>query len=301
MSFDVVCTGPVFLDLTFEGLDELPAPGRERFARELHETPGGSAITAVGLARLGLRVAVAAPLGIDVAGSTVSRLLDAEGVWSAADTTGGRTAVTAVLPLDGERAFVTYDASAHVDPALVERLQPRAVIVGLDQLHLIPDDAFAYVVVGDREAERYAGALPGEVRRVRALLANRSEAERLTGERDPEAAALVLAEQVPIAVVSCGAVGAVAASDGNVFDCPAPPVEVRDTTGAGDLLAAAYVWGDLEGLPLVERLRRAVVYSALSVQVATGAAGAATSDELERALAELDPAIMQTASVKEGA
>ncbi len=300
MTFDVVCTGPVFLDLTFEGLDELPAPGRERFAVELHETPGGSAITAVGLARLGLRVAVAAPLGSDVAGTTVSRLLEAEGV-SSANTTGGRTPVTAVLPLDGERAFVTYKPSACVDPALVERLQPRAVIVGLDQLQLIPDDTFAYVVVGDREAERYAGALPREVRRVRALLANRSEAERLTGEGDAEAAALALAEHVPVAVVSCGAVGAVAACDGNVYDCPAPRVEVRDTTGAGDLLAAAYVWGDLEGLPLVERLRRAVVYSALSVRAATGVAGAATYDELERALAELDPAIMQTASVKEGA
>ena len=71
MTVDVVCAGPVFLDLTFEGLDALPEPGRERFARELHETPGGAAITAVGLARLGLRAAVAAPLGDDVAGRTV--------------------------------------------------------------------------------------------------------------------------------------------------------------------------------------------------------------------------------------
>jgi sugar/nucleoside kinase (ribokinase family) len=168
-------------------------------------------------------------------------------------------------------------------------------------LHLVPGGALAYVVVGDRQADRHAGTLPPEVGRARALLANRFEAERLTGEGDAEAAALRLAEQVPVAVVSCGAVGAVAASDGNVFDCPAPPMEVRDTTGAGDLLAAAYVWGDLEGLPLVERLRRAVVYSALSVRAATGVAGAATCDELERALAELDPAIMQTASAKEGA
>ena len=111
----------------------------------------------------------------------------------------------------------------------------------------------------------------------------------------------MLAEHVPVAVVSCGADGAVAASDGKVFEFPAPAVAVRDTTGAGDLLVAAYVWGDLEGLPLVERLRRAVVYAALSVRAATGAAGAATLDELERALAELDPAIMQTASAKEGA
>jgi sugar/nucleoside kinase (ribokinase family) len=300
MSFDVVCTGPVFLDLTFEGLNELPAPGRERFAVELHETPGGAAITAVGLARLGLRVAVAAPLGSDVAGAIVSRLLEAYGV-SCAGATSGRTPVTTVLPFDGERAFVTFDPSARVEPALVEGLRPRAVVVGLDQLHLVPEGALAYVVVGDREADRHGGALPPEVGRAQALLANRFEAERLTGEGDAEAAALRLAEQVPVAVVSCGAVGAVSASDGNVFDFSAPEMEVRDTTGAGDLLAAAYVCGDLEGLPLVERLRRAVVYSALSVRAATGVAGAVTCDELERALAELDPAIMQTASAKEGA
>jgi sugar/nucleoside kinase (ribokinase family) len=101
--------------------------------------------------------------------------------------------------------------------------------------------------------------------------------------------------------VSCGAYGAVAASNGTIHIASAPSVEARDTTGAGDLLAAAYVYGDLNGLPLAERLQRAVVYSALSVRAATGVAGAVTSDELERALAELDPANMQTASAKEGA
>ena len=68
---DVACVGPAFLDLTFEGLDELPGPGQERHALELHATPGGAAITALGLARLGLRTALLAPLGRDVAGRTV--------------------------------------------------------------------------------------------------------------------------------------------------------------------------------------------------------------------------------------
>ena len=300
MSYDVVCTGPVFLDLTFEGLDELPALGREHFADELHETPGGAAITAIGLARLGLEVAVAATIGGDVAGTTVSRLLESEGV-TCAGARNGRTPVTAVVPLDGERAFVTYEPPSRVEPALVAALRSRAVIVGLDQLHLIPDDALGYVVVGDRDAVRYAAALPPETARARALFANRFEAEGLTGEGAADAAALALAEHVPVAVVSRGAHGAVAASDGCLFECPAPPVEARDTTGAGDLLAAAYVWGDLGGLPLEERLRRAVVYAALSVQAVTGVAGAATRNELERALAELDPGVVQTASAKEGA
>ncbi len=300
MTMDVVCAGPVFLDLTFEGLEALPEPGREQYARELHASPGGAGITAVGLARLGLRAAVAAPLGDDVAGRTVRLLLEAEGV-TCAGPTADRTPVTAVLPVEDERAFVTYEPPALLERALFERLRPRAAIVGLGQLHLLPDDTSAYVVVGDRDAERYAGALPRDVGRARALLANRSEAERLTGENDPEVAALRLAEHVAVAVVSCGGDGAFGASDGKVFEIPAPEVTVRDTTGAGDLLAAAYVWGDLGGLPLTERLRRAVVYAALSVQAATGVAGAATREELERALAELDPAIMQTASAKEGA
>jgi len=298
---DVVCAGPVYLDLTFEGLEELPEPGRERFATALHETPGGAGITAIGLARLGLRVAVAAPgLGRDLAGQTLRRLLEAEGVVCAGSETE-RTPVTVVLPLDGERAMLTYEPSAQVGPGELAHLRPRAVIIGIDQLRLVPDGALAYVVVGDRAAERYALALPDEVRGARALFANRAEGERLTGRSGPEAAALALAEHVAVAVVSCGADGVVAAADGDLVEAPAPQVEVCDTTGAGDLLAAAYVWGDLGGLPLAERLRRAVVYAALSVRTATGAASAATLDELERAVAELDPAIVQTASAKEHA
>jgi ribokinase len=245
-------------------------------------------------------VGVAAALGRDVAGAIVSGLLEAEGV-SCIGATTARTPVTAVLPHDGERAFVTYEPVAPVEPSVIVAQRPRAMVVGLDQLELVPDGVLAYVSMNDLDSERYAGALPQETARAQALLANAAEAERLTGERDEEAAALMLAERVGVAVVSRGADGAVAASKRNVFDFPAPPMEVRDSTGAGDLLVAAYVWGDLEGLPLVERLRRAVVYSALSVRAATGVAGAATRNELELALAELDPAIMETASVKEGA
>jgi ribokinase len=300
VSVDVVCACAVFLDLTFEGLEELPAPGRERYARELHQTPGGGGITAIGLARLGLRAAVVAPLGRDIAGRTLRRLLESEGVTCAGATTD-RTPVTVVLPVAHERAFVTHEPLMSLKPSVLERQRPRAAIVGPDQLGLVPAEVPAYVVVGDRDAERYARSLPPQVERASAVLANRSEAERLTGEADPEVAASRLAEHVPVAIVTCGVDGLVAAAGGELFDVPAPAMDVRDTTGAGDLLAAAYVWGDLGGLPLGERLWRAVVYAALSVRAATGVAGAATRDELERALAELDPAIMQTGSAKEGA
>lgn len=283
---DVVCVGAAFLDLTFEGLTELPAAGHERYADDLHATPGGMAITAIGLARLGLDAALVAPLGSDLAGSFVRHALEREGVtWAGPEVE--RTPVTAVLPVDGDRAFVSFEPRVRLDGESVERLAPRAIVVGIDRLDLVRRGVAAYVVLGDAEADRHARGLPAALAGARALIANRSEAERLTGEATPDGAALALAESVETAVVTCGAEGAVAASGGELVAVPAPAVRVRDTTGAGDLLTAGYVSGDLEDRPLAERLHRAVVYAALSVRSATGAGGAATRDELDGALAEL--------------
>jgi sugar/nucleoside kinase (ribokinase family) len=195
--------------------------------------------------------------------------------------------------------MITFDPAASIDAAAVAGLSPRAVVAGIDRLDLVPRGVAGYAVLGDAEADRLAGRLPAAIAGARALIANRSEAARLTGEATPDGAALVLAESVETAVVTCGAEGAVAASGGELVTVPAPSVRARDTTGAGDLLTAGYVWGDLEGRPLAERLRRAVVYAALSVRTATGAASAATLEELERALSSLAGEVVQQSSAKE--
>jgi ribokinase len=291
VTVDVVCAGPVFLDITFEGLEALPSPGQERFARDLHTTPGGAAITAIGLVRLGLRAAIAAPLGTDFAGTILRDELEAAGVVCAGGRSG-RTPVAAVLPVGDERAFATFEPSARVDVGTIERLEPRAVVLPLEQLELVRSEAVVYATAGQRTLDRLGQGLPASAARVRAVLANHDEGLRLTGETDAEAAALSLAELGGTAVVTLGADGVVAAAAGEVVAVAAPRVEAHDTTGAGDLFTAAYVWADLAGLPLQERLRRAVVYAALSVRTATGARSAATLDELDRNLVELDPAIM---------
>ena len=89
-----------------------------------------------------------------------------------------------------------------------------------------------------------------------------------------------LGECVPIAVVTCGAEGAVAAVDGELLRAPAFPTEAVDTTGAGDLLCAAFVWADLAGADPQAALSWAVLYGSLSVSVPTGAGGAVTRDRL---------------------
>jgi sugar/nucleoside kinase (ribokinase family) len=70
---------------------------------------------------------------------------------------------------------------------------------------------------------------------------------------------------------------------------PTVQVEVVDTTGAGDLFTAAYVWADLEGTPFEERLRLATAYATLSVRAQTARAGATDRNELTEFLERTNP------------
>lgn len=70
------------------------------------------------------------------------------------------------------------------------------------------------------------------------ILANTDEARVLTGCLDATSAATALAASYRIAVVKAGPDGAVWASGGTIRHCPAEPVQVIDTTGAGDAFAA---------------------------------------------------------------
>lgn len=275
----VVCLGQVFLDLTFVGLGRVPRPGEERFAAALHASPGGIATVAVAAARLGLRAAVVAPVCNDVVGRQLRSLLEAEGVvWEG--QTGDRTAVTVVMPVGGDRAMATHDPGFEPDAELVERLDPCAVVLPLELVGRTASHAPHYALASGASVD--AGRRPFS-EGLHVVLANCLEALRLTGATNPEQAALSLSEAAETAVVTLGADGAVAASNGQIVAVEAPWVDAVDTTGAGDAFAAAYVWADLRGLPLHERLRWATLYAALSTTQYTASGGAVTLADLEAA------------------
>ena len=74
------------------------------------------------------------------------------------------------------------------------------------------------------------------------LFANEDEALQLTGRADPDSALAQLATMVGTLVVTRGADGATAISNGERISIPAAPVaQVVDTTGAGDLFAAGFL------------------------------------------------------------
>jgi len=134
------------------------------------------------------------------------------------------------------------------------------------------------VSIGDVDARALAGReLPAALAGARALIVNEKEALLLTGAADAEAAVAALARTAPVAIVTLGPRGAVAAGAEGTVRVEGVQIDpVVDTTGAGDLFTAAYVWADHWGVPLGERLRWAVLYASLSVRVATAVAGAVT-------------------------
>ena len=259
------------------GLDAIPRPGEERLAQDFLRSPGGGAITAVGAARLGLSSALVSPLGDDAVGILLRSLLADEGVrWDGRLV--ARTPVTVIMPTDGDRAMATFDPGEGVTAAELAAVEPRAVVLSIPRLPLAPAGARVYVVGRRRRrarARRRRAA--AELGGARALLVNEREALLLTGAAD--------------AGDGGGAARrARAAGDRHAWDRTArsPPgrrgrcastactSSAVDTTGAGDLFAAAYVWADHWGAPLEQRLRWAVLYASLSVRVATAVAGAVT-------------------------
>jgi sugar/nucleoside kinase (ribokinase family) len=281
MSVDVACGELAFVDLTFVGLDAIPGPGEEHRSRDLLRSPGGGAITAIGAARLGLSSALVSPIGGDADGDYLRSALAAEGVlW--AGRTVARTATTAVLPVDGDRAMATFDPGEQVTADEVAAVDARAVVISLPRLRLAPRAAALYATAGDAEARSDAQS-PFDLSNARALIVNQREACVMTGVPDAEQAARGLADRTPCAVITRGSRGAIAIEDGRLERAPGVPADVVDTTGAGDLFTAAYVWADRLGAPLDERLRWAVLYAALSVGVPTALAGAASRATLARA------------------
>jgi sugar/nucleoside kinase (ribokinase family) len=277
----VAVVGSPFLDLVFEGLPRLPAAGDEVVGRAVHLVPGGTAIQAIGLARLGIPVTLVAPRADDLAGRIVGELLDREGVpW--VGPVAERTAATAVLSSDGNGVAMAT-APADGEPTIddVVAVGADVVVVSFGRADLRPREARACFVTGQVEIDAGAGpptmTRPGDL-----LVVNEREATALTGESDAERAAHALAGACETAIVTRGADGAIGVRGDRVVRSPAPSVDAVDPTGAGDLFVSAIVWATSRALDLDAALAWACLFAGLSVGAPTALAGAPTLDDLVR-------------------
>ncbi len=175
--------------------------------------------------------------------------------------------VVVLDPVDIElRRFLT-DLPAHT--------RPRARILG--PLSYLTDSAPADVL---------EIALRHDV-----IVGNAREFAALTGETQPDRALSAVQQRLTgtncrLAVMTAGGRGSFAVDRANRWDCPAFPVQLVDTTGAGDAFAGAVAFGLAQRWDVADTLRFAAVVASFVVEAVGAQAGlpdfAAVTTRLER-------------------
>jgi sugar/nucleoside kinase (ribokinase family) len=309
---DVYVIGDVNPDILVIGSDVVPEFGQvEKYVGTIRLTVGGSsAITACGLARLGLRVAHGGIVGDDILGHAVLEGLRERGVDTSTVTVDPAipTGATVHLGTGDDRAMLT--ATGTIDRLRAEDV-PRQVLQHVRHIHAgstgiqpklrpgLPDlyrEARAAGVTcsfdTNWDPDRRFEGIDRMLAATDVFLPNDKEATAITGESDPLAAAHALVARAeaggrdpdagPLTVVvKLGAEGALAVRGDEALRVPADRVKVVDSTGAGDGFNAGFLYGFIERRPLAECLALGVACGSLSVRAIGGVDGQATLEEAE--------------------
>jgi sugar/nucleoside kinase (ribokinase family) len=117
----------------------------------------------------------------------------------------------------------------------------------------------------DRHREGFTALI--DEGRIDILFANEAEILAMAGVPHLDTAVGAIAPKVETLVVTRGAAGALAIRSGERIDVPAEPVgELVDTTGAGDLFAAGFLYGYATGKSLDVSLKLGAISAAEIIQ-----------------------------------
>jgi len=234
---------------------------------------GGSAANTIhGLGMLGAPTGYIGVIGRDEFGKSFEKDMRDAGIAPTliqSETETGR-AITLITP-DSERTFATYlGAAIELSASSIQHLA-SSIFSGYNYLHiegylvqnhdliraavelarknglLVSLDLASYNVV-----ETNLAFLEEIVKKhVDILFANEEEAKAFTGY-EPEEALHHMGQFCEVAVVKTGSKGSMVKSQGVVSEIGIIPVNPIDTTGAGDLYAAGFLYGHALGWPLVK-------------------------------------------------
>jgi sugar/nucleoside kinase (ribokinase family) len=255
------------------------------------------------VARLGLRTALIAKVGDDFFGHFLLESLNRSGV----DTSGVvidpklKTGLSVMLSRRTDRAVLTYlgtIAALRYDEVNRDLLRrTRHLHVGslflLDALR--PDIPTLYKTAKSDglttsldtnydPSERWNSNLVETLKYIDIFLPNETELLGVAHMPDVESALDTLSQTVPLIALKQGADGALARNGNDSFTAETIPVNVVDTTGAGDSFDAGFIYGYLQGWGVSRCLRMGCVCGALSTQ---GIGGTVAQPTLAEALAHL--------------
>ncbi|GAA1389358.1 carbohydrate kinase family protein [Luteococcus peritonei] len=292
--FDVFLHGMVFLDIIFTGMAKMPGDGEEIWAEGMGSCPGGIANLAVAASRLGLRTTLGAAFGDDDYGEFCWRTLEQQehvDLSSSRRYPGWHSPVTVSMAMGDDRSMVTHGHQAPESATAMIGRPPLARAVLLDLKPDVPltEDAeltwaaqarqagsLLFADVGFDQSGRWSTTVLDQLQHCHAFMPNAVEAMAYTRTDTPQDALYVIADHVPLAVVTDGARGALAIDSTSGEEARVPSLRVRaiDATGAGDVFGAAMTLGTLAGWPLEHRLAFSALCSSLAVQQVGGSLAA---------------------------
>lgn len=308
----IVVVGSINMDLV-SAAPCIPMAGETLLGSGFQMHPGGKgANQAVAVARLGYPVEMIGMVGSDLFGEQMRLHLQRAGVGVVAvKTVEGPTGIAAItVASSGENCIVvTPGANAAMSPEYVEQRRSliRSAGMVLAQLE-IPIESVERLAELCAETDvplmldpAPAQALsPKLLQRVRWFTPNETEAEfyanHPSGGRFADvhpsdgsgAAALqqtaraVLAQGPRGVILKLGSRGAYIVSDGIAQQVTAPPVDVVDTTAAGDALNGAFAVAMMLGKTPLESVQFAVAAASISVTRSGAQPSMPTLDEVSR-------------------
>ena len=303
----IVVFGSLNVDLTAR-VERFPEPGETVAGISFAVVPGGKgANQALAARRAGAAVAMVGAVGDDAFGPTALAGLSDAGVdiRNVRRLDGATGIAVIVVDSRGQNSIVVVPgANGTVAASDLENavLGPGTTLVMQLEVPLsaVTDVARAARSRGARVVLNAAPAMDLPARLLSAidvLIVNEREAEALAAENAmpsaPEAFATAMRQRFGCAVVvTLGARGAVAASEDEPFlSAAAPPVDVVDTTGAGDALVGALAAALDRGASWRRALSEGVAAGSLACRAAGAQAGLPIGEAIQRLAGTIEPAI----------
>ena len=303
----VIVIGEFFVDEILSGFQTLPKLGEESFARHFRrEVGGGAAITACGLAKLGIRVAVLGAVGKED-GAWVIKRLTSFGV----DPSGLEldpkepTAITVSVSTREDRAFFSYYGANRLLLRKLSNPETLQTIRTARHIHFAcaPDSElhepmflalrrWRRRISIDVQSHMSWLTKPENLKILRncdIFFPNEREAEWISGEEGTHKVLHALRDKGLRGVgMKLGGRGASLLWRKREFLADPIPVETVDTTGAGDCFNAGFIYAWLRGEKPQRCLQIANICGALSTRALGGIEGFPTLEELRDFEARLE-------------
>jgi sugar/nucleoside kinase (ribokinase family) len=297
----ILIAGELNPDLILRNCRMFPQPGKEVLVEDLLLTLGSSsAICAVGLARLGDRVTLAANVGADTYGDFCIGLLEREGIDVSLVNrrVDLKTGITVSITSSKDRALVTCPGA--IASLRAEDL-PKGVFTAYRHFHVsayfLQDglrpglkELFAEarrlglstsLDAGYDPSERWSPELIDTLQEVDVFLPSESEIQGITHCRDVVEGLRALDNGHTLVVGKLGPEGCISLSQGTLIKVESFPIEVVDTTGAGDSFDAGFLHAWLRGGPLRDCMQFGAACGALSTRGLGGTTTQPTEQEVE--------------------